>query len=605
MTPTIAPSLDDLRAALAALDGQRYAEYKQVKGRYGVRDFELLIDHVQGDPFAHPSRIRLRLGASVTKLPEWSRSSGDRRRGSADFVHRLLYGILRAAPRPTGSGRSGELDMLEPGQQVLARSALLLDAAGNVEIRMGVGLPADGRRILGHEAATLVGETLPNAVRQTMQRLQADLEALRRHVETVEDAVHLRAQLGDLGLVAFVADGARLPRASGVDDVPLAPLRVQPFHAPDGLAVTLMAPNAGALRGLGVPRGVTLVVGGGYHGKSTLVRALQRGVYDHVPGDGRERVTTDAGAVKIRAEDGRAVAGTDISNFIQSLPGGERAERFASSNASGSTSQAASIVEAMEVGATCLLLDEDTSAANFLTRDARMQALVAKSDEPITAFIDRARALYDRLGISSVLVVGGSGDFFDVADTVIAMRAYLPADATDRAKGIAHDLPSSRTVEGGSWRAPGARAIASDSLDPNDARGRTEIRARSGRRMRFGREEVDLSALEQVVETAQLEAIAWAVARLANRPAATLDVVTVLQQTMRDIERDGLDVLHPEPSGRLAEFRVFELAGFLNRIRSLRIADATGTRVARAHGDADHTVRTRSGSGDPDFSSEV
>lgn len=583
--------LTDLHVRLSALDGRRYAEYKSVKGRYAADDLELLIDHVQGDPFAKPSRVRLRLPARITNLPVWAIQSADRRRGSADFLHRVLYGLLRASPRGAGSGRSGELDMSEPGQQVLTRTALLLGVDGAVEIRLGVGLPAEGRRILGAAAAELLCGILPSAIREALRRLHADTDALRRHVETVEDAVHLRGQLGERGLVAFVADGAHLPRASGVDDAPLSRELARAIRAPERLAVTLRAPNAGPLRGLGIPRGITLVVGGGYHGKSTLLRALERGVYDHLPGDGRERVVTDANAVKVRAEDGRAVAGTDISNFIGVLPAGEHGARFSSANASGSTSQAASIVEALEAGATCLLLDEDTSAANFLTRDARMQRLIAREDEPITAFIDRARTMHERLGVSVVMVAGGSGDFFEIADTVIAMKEYQPEDVTDRTKEIARELPSVRMPEGGAWRAPESRALVRASIDPLDARGRTEIRWRSGRRMLFGREEVDLSGLEQIVETAQLEALAWALVRVARQPERDAEIASMLRATMAEIEREGLDVLHPEPLGGFAEFRVFELAGFLNRIRSLRVEDVSGTRVARADGQADDNGR--------------
>ena len=180
-----------------------------------------------------------------------------------------------------------------------------------------------------------------------------------------------------------------LPRRSGVDDRPLEGGGVVPFRSPESLRVVLQAPNAGSVPGMGVPVGVTLVVGGGFHGKSTLLRALEAGVYNHRPGDGRERVVSDPDTVKVRAEDGRAVAGVDISAFIDGLPLGQDTHHFTTPNASGSTSQAATIVEALESGAHALLVDEDTSATNFMLRDRRMQSLVPKDAEPITPFQPR------------------------------------------------------------------------------------------------------------------------------------------------------------------------------------------------------------------------
>ena len=584
-------TLTDLSAALQTLDGRGYREYRSIKGRYRAPDLELQVDHVQGDPFSHPSRVRIGIPADAAELPVWALASGPRLRAAADFFHRILYDLLKASGCAVGSGRGGELDILRPGQQVLERSAVILDPAGSLEVRMGVGLPGNGRRIMGAEAAELLAQAVPQAIRGAVRAVAERADDLRAHVEAVEDAVHLRTQLTGAGLVAFVADGSLLPRASGVDDAPLgAAGGARPFSSPRGLAVELEAPNAGRVRGLGIPHGVTLIVGGGYHGKSTLLRALERGVYDHVPGDGRERVVAVTTAVKVRAEDGRSVAGTDISAFIGTLPGGGDSARFVSGNASGSTSQAASIVEALEAGATCLLLDEDTSAANFLIRDARMQRLIATADEPITAFVDRARALYEERGVSTVMVVGGSGDYFDVADTVVAMRSYEPSDVTARAHEIARELPSARTAEGRSWGSPRSRAVCLASLDPRDARGRTEVRLRSGRRVLFGREEVDASALEQVVEPAQLEAIARALVRVADAaPEREVEVGALLRETMETIEREGLDAVQPEPMGNLASFRVFELAGFLNRIRTLRGQEAPGTRVAPAGVAADHS----------------
>ncbi|HEX2167934.1 MAG TPA: ABC-ATPase domain-containing protein, partial [Longimicrobiales bacterium] len=462
-------SLGELADSLNLLDGRSYKAYKSIAGAYDAGTFQLIIDHVQGDPFAEPSRIRALVPPGSAALPDWSLANDARIAATADFLNRALYDALRDASARRGSGRSGELTILRPRQEVLVRTSLRVSGDGRVEARFRAGLPARGRTILGHEAATMLTRDAPAAVRAALFFDALDPDALRLHVETVEDARALRSQLDDHGLVAFVADGSRLPRRTGIDDRPLEGDAV-PFDAPESLRVTLRAPNTGDVTGLGIPRGVTLIVGGGFHGKSTLLRAIERGVYDHIPGDGRERVITDPSAVKVRAEDGRAVAGTDISNFIGGIPGGGDTREFVTANASGSTSQAATIVEAIEVGTRTLLLDEDTSATNFMIRDARMQALIADEHEPITPFIDRARHLADVVDISTVIVVGGSGDYFDIADTVIAMREYRPIEVTADARRIAREQPTRRDPEGGDWHPIRIRTPDPMSIDPRRGR---------------------------------------------------------------------------------------------------------------------------------------
>jgi predicted ABC-class ATPase len=563
--------LHDLGDLLRRLDGRGYRSYKQIAGTYDAGVFHLVIDHVQGDPFAEPSRLRVVVPPAAAGLPPWALAGRARTEATADFLNRSFLEALRASSARRGSGHSGELLLLRPGQEVLVRSSMSVAGDGTVEARFRAGLPARGRTILGHEASRMLTEDVLAAVRDGLRFTALDPAALRRHVETIEDARALRDSLADRGLVAFIADDARLPRRSGIDDRPLDVTGVVPFRSPPELRVTLHAPNGGDITGLGIPRGVTLVVGGGFHGKSTLLRAVERGVHDHVPGDGREFVVTDAAAVKVRAEDGRSVAGTDISNFIGRIPGGGDTRFFETTNASGSTSQAAAIVEALEVDARVLLLDEDTSATNFMIRDARMQALIADDHEPITPFIDRARQLADERGVSSILVVGGSGDYFDVADHVIAMQDFSPRVVTDEARRIAREHPTRRRAGAGQWRELRPRSPQPDSIDPSRGHRDVEIRARSEQRVMFGTGEVELSAVEQLVEAAQARAIAGAIAaargQVLDGRRSIGDVVALIMDTLA---RDGLDAFQPHRTGELAAFRAFELTAFLNRIRTLR-----------------------------------
>ncbi|MDR7402960.1 MAG: ABC-ATPase domain-containing protein, partial [Armatimonadota bacterium] len=372
-----------------------------------------------------------------------------------------------------------------------------------------------------------------------------------------------------------VAEGSVLPRRSGVSDLPLQGERVVPFAAPPALAVELEAPHRGRVRGMGIPAGVTLIVGGGYHGKSTLLRALERGVYNHVPGDGRELVVTLPGAVKIRAEDGRRVEKVDISPFITNLPFGQPTERFSTEEASGSTSQAANIMEALEVGAQVLLLDEDTSATNFLLRDARMQRLVRKEKEPITPFIDRVRQLYRERGVSSVLVVGGAGDYLDVADTVIMMDEYRARDVTGEARRVAAAIPSGRRAEeaGPLGRSP-ERVPLPESFNPQRGQ-RTRVGARGVDNIRFGEEEILLQSVEQLVDPSQTRAIADAIRYLAARYCdGRRSLRELVELVCRDIQKEGLDAISPfrgQHPGDYALPRPWELAAAINRLRTLRV----------------------------------
>lgn len=430
----------DLQRILQRIDGRGYGAYKDCEGAYAFEGYTLWIDHVQADPFAAPSRVRVSVPASAAGFPRGCCGTKDRTVALRDFLARSF--AAAGGGRRRGSGRSGEIAVALPGQEILERSSVVATADGDIEVRFLVGLPARGRTVLGGEAAAVFFEEIPARVASSLHYKAVDAGALYRHLAAFEDYRALQAALPSLGLVAFVADGAVLPRQSGVDDRPLS--GAVPFRSPPSLRVEVDLPHAGTVGGMGVPEGITLIVGGGFHGKSTLLRAIERGVYAHIPGDGRERVASLPSTVKIRAEDGRRVEGVDISPFIAGLPDRRETRAFSTENASGSTSQAANIMEALEVGAGVLLIDEDTAATNMMIRDRRMQALVPDDLEPITPFIDRARSLFCDCDVSTVLVIGGSGDYFDIADTVVCMARYHPEDATARAQALAVAHPSGR-----------------------------------------------------------------------------------------------------------------------------------------------------------------
>jgi predicted ABC-class ATPase len=435
-----------------------------------------------------------------------------------------------------------------------------------------LGLPAFGRRIAAKQAEEMLFSELPQLVKDSLFFKNLSSETLYKHIVTAEDADFMRSQLESMGLVCFVADEAVLPRASGIDPRPLTTGYVKPFQSPDSLRVRIQRPNTGDITGMGIPKGVTLIVGGGYHGKSTLLNAIERGIYNHIPGDGRECVVTDPDAVKIRAEDGRRIEKVDISPFISDLPLGKNTQSFSTEDASGSTSMAANTVEALEMGASALLIDEDTSATNFMIRDHRMQELVSKDKEPITPFIDKIRQLYQDMNVSTILVIGGSGDYFDVTDCVICMIEYKPHDFTKQASLIADKYKAERKPEGGKTFGTIKRRIPdSKSFDPRKGKRPVKIMARGKNIIQFGIYHIDISSLEQLVDLSQVRAIGEAIHYACRFMGPKRTLQEVVQRVMNDIKEQGLDVLHPNPKGDYAEFRALELAGAINRLRTLSV----------------------------------
>lgn len=543
--------MKDLAARLRSLDGKGYGAYKSLAGRHRLGRFTLDIDKVQVDPYAPPSLMRIGcpladLGLSPDLLTDPA--------GRLAVEDHLLRRLLRKIDRHF-DGR-GPVEAGRAGQHILERTVVRLDP-DRAELRLLVQLPASGRKIRGRQAARLLTEDLPRLAEQTL--LDIEHESASAHVAHLRDVEALRKMLPELGLIAFIANGSVLARRSGDSDLPLEDAVA--WRGPASLEVTIELPSGRTVTGTGIPRGITVIVGGGFHGKSTLLRAIERGVYPHIVGDGREWVVTDPDAISIRAEDGRAITSVDISPFITNLPSGADTSSFSTPNASGSTSQAAAVIEALEAGASALLIDEDTSATNFMIRDERMRKLIPDDREPITPFIDRARELAD-LGVSTVLVTGGTSQFLDIADHVIAMTAYLPADLTDRAQEISaarHQLQ------------PAAFHPVGDSpriLSPACLRSRKPPRGR-GHSIRLGTQTIELGALSQLLEPAQVAAIARALDLFSRERGPLPELAADLGSL---IDEEGLSALSNRPHpGILARPRRAEVLAAVNRLRSLSV----------------------------------
>lgn len=562
-----------LKSEIHRINNKGYKAYHDLKGEYDFGSYQLYIDHVQGDPFASPSSLRVRVEQVLARFPQPLFQTKPRKIAICDYLTRCFdRAVKRFSAGSRGTGKSVLIFIDAGRQEVLERSAVAIND-NYVEARFFCGLPARGRTVLGNVAEKMFFQELPAIVENSLFYEGIDQRELEEHINLAEDQEYIRELLSGQELVAFIADGSVLPRQSGISDLPLTQ-GVIPFQSPTSLNVSFKTLNHGEIRGMGIPCGVTLIVGGGFHGKSTLLHALERGVYNHLPGDGREWVVTIKDAVKIRAEEGRRVEKVDISPFINNLPFAQDTRRFSTDNASGSTSQAANIIEAVEMGCKLLLIDEDTSATNFMIRDGRMQALVAKEKEPITPFLDQVRPLYKEQKVSSILVVGGSGDYLDMADQVIMMNEYRPQDVNKEAQEVCRKYPVLRVSERGKdFEGLEPRVPLRKSFDPQRGK-KTKVGARGLDVVQFGRYQIDLDDVEQLVDASQTRAIAdiiyYAWKKYFDDSCSLSDAISFVEN---DLDKYGLDVISPfkEKSGDYARPRSFEIAAAINRLRSLKI----------------------------------
>ena len=558
----------ELKKDILAIDHRGYPGYKGLRGRYQFKDHVLSIDHVQGDPFASPSHLSVHVDGHKAGFPKDYYQDDISRITLQDHLTRCFGKAL--APfsfKAKGSGKSGLLSVSYCGQQVLERTACEVSADGSVTVRFEAGFPANGRSVNAGELVKMLFQFVPEAAQIALFYDRLNKNALKAAIELARDQQFIREHLSEQGLAAFLADGSVLPRESGISDRPMK--GAVPFQSPAACKVTVTLPYHGPITGMGIKKGITLFVGGGYHGKSTILQALEMGVYNHIAGDGREYVITDPSAWKLRAEDGRSISHTDISPFINHLPNKKDPVHFSTEDASGSTSQAANLKEAVESGSKLLLIDEDTSATNFMIRDELMQKVICREEEPITPFIERVRSMYDDLGVSSIIVAGSSGSFFQIADTIIQMKEYIPYDITERAREAAASYPALKQQEhfpvSDNMRAPKANQAL--KKDP-----RLKMKTMGTNEMLLAKDAIELRYLEQLVDPEQTNALAYALKYLElNRMNGSRTVPQLLDDIEVLTASKGLSALYDKEYVRsgLAMPRRQEIAACLNRYRKL------------------------------------
>ncbi len=561
--------IEELRRVLQRINHKSYGMYKSLAGAYDCGKYVLYIDHVQGDPFASPSRLRFEIRKNNHGFPEEYWQDKHRRLALENQVLRRFNGFLRKMDRGNmGSGKSGRITTCRTGQKVLERIAVVF-SENKMELRFEMGFPARGRSILADEMIKLLFDTLPKLAEGCLFYNKWDAKSRQRLQDAVflaDDQKALREELEKRKLAAFVADGAILPRESGISDLPMK--GAVAFQSPETLRTQIRLPHKGVITGMGIPEGITVIVGGGYHGKSTLLKALEQGVYNHIAGDGREYVLARDYAMKIRAEDGRSVLHTDISMFINHLPNGQDTTDFSTENASGSTSQAANLVEALEAGSRLMLLDEDTSATNFMIRDKVMARLVSDDREPITTLLRHIRSLYERHGVSFVIVVGSSGDYLSVADHVLQMDRYEVKDVTEAAGIICREERIEGQYPAGSLDFPDFTR----ALKPAGA-GRMKMKAMGTDTVMIDRDTVDVRYLEQLADDGQTVGLAYLMGWILANQRQKTAITSLLDDMYRQIEKKGLQAFIPPnySCGHPVLPRKQELFACLNRYRKAKI----------------------------------
>ena len=558
---------NDLKKQLDKINGRSYKLYKDLEGQYKFNNYILSIDHVQGDPFASPSRVRIIVENKINKFPRSIYDEKYKKVAVSDFLTRLFSkNIYKYGEKIFGSGKSGLLEISKCSQQILERTSIIIDNE-KIEARFYIGFPARGRSVLSSELEKILFNIVPNIMENTLIYNNINTDELIKRIELVQDQEFIRNKLKNKKLVAFIANNSILPRESGISQKPLR--NSKRFKSPKNLEVEFNTPNRGIIKGMGIPEGITLIVGGGYHGKSTLLKALELGVYNHIEGDGREFVITDSTALKVRAEDGRAITKTDISLFINNLPNGKNTVNFYTENASGSTSQAANIIEGIESGTKLFLIDEDTSATNFMIRDSIMQQLISRDKEPITPFIDVAKSLYNKKNISTVLVAGSSGDFFDIADLVIQMDNYEPFEVTKKAKALSKgNKDHSKDLD---ININFNRVILKGTIESGPKGIKIKTLGKDG--LSINKDNIDLRAIEQIVDSEQLNTIGVIMKYVENNlMGKDLTLIEIADKVIEDINDNLMNIDRTKGGyGSLATVRKQELISAYNRFRKLRV----------------------------------
>ena len=543
-------SLEGLKELLKGIDGKRFSTYKRLKGI--VIDYRVAkarFTKVQPDPHAPPSIIEVVISKSSHGFPK-ELLTEPKSVPLTDYLARALYVVLRRLRRKCGTGYSCYLGIPKPGPWILKRSCVEV-CGDDLILRWFIGLPARGRRVLGREARNLLLNDVPKVI-NSITSLKKEISKIERHVNNYLDQEFVRSWLCKNGYVAFIVDGSVLPRESSISERPMP--NAVPFKSPKSLRVTIRLPSGKSVSGMAIPKGFTVITGGGYHGKTTLLESIQEGIYNHIEGDGRELVVSRGYTILVKAEDGRLVHHVDISTFISKLPSGDDTRDFTTLDASGSTSMAASINEAIELGAEVLLIDEDTSATNLLFKDEVMYGIIR--EEPIRPLSRQVRDLIKKTGTSVIAVVSASPSLLRYADHVVLMENYIPQDITEKVKEVLKGLDQEE------YSPPRVRVF-------KGIKGLKKVRAKGFKIVTEYTDgttfELDLTNNPRIVEVGQVKFIAITIrelSRLVKKPLRTNELMKYLNKV---IKKEGFNIETPTPPD-LTWVDAFDVLWVLNRL---------------------------------------
>lgn len=551
----------EFKNILQGIDGNDYKSYESIEGEYLFNDYTLYVDHIQVHPSACRSNIRVKMPQNVALFPSDTYSNRSREIALRDFITRRFYYLIQI------SGMSEFIFIDSPGQEILERTTAFVDQYF-VEIRFAINLPSANKLVEGNLAQDIFFDKLPSIINNSIVFENLDNDSLYKHIKTSEDADFLRNELENLRLIAFIAENSILPRQSDTNSLPMESEAV-PFISPDTLKMDVELPNKGQITGMGLLRGITLIVGEDGHGKTTLLNAVGHGIYNHIPGDGREYVVSNPNSVIVRAEHGRSIQNINISPFIKNLISEQSTDSFSIDKAESVVSQVANVIESIEVGADVLLIDEGTSANNFLYYNYNSRGTVSEQHEDITSFIDKARSLYNEYMVSSILAMEQAENHFGIADYVIQMSEFKALDVTEKAKEIAQKNNDPNKING-------HFGIIRDRiplLDLSSIKTKEDIDATANEIscIEFESDIIDLNSIEQLVTVSQIKAIREAIEYAKRYMDGKKSFRQVTSLVMLDIGRSGLDILNQKLLSNYAEFRKIELAAVINRLKTLKV----------------------------------
>jgi predicted ABC-class ATPase len=562
---------------LAEIDGKPFSEYERLIGDFDFARYVIKCSKIEMARDGENPVFNIRVPQSIAELPGHLYDSPVRRTALEDYLTRNLCAVTGRIARFNESGWARRnIIIAEPGQKILPRTSVAVTKE-YIDARIRIALPykvyVSGERLVDGEMARKVFfEDLPEIVSSSIFCCNLDLGAAEEFVNGMEDADRVRQTLATLGLVGFVGEGSLLAREQGSDEPDLS--HIAPFEVADDARTEIDVPNAGKIAGLGIPAGLTVVLGDAANGRKDFMSALAAGVFNHIPGDGRETVITVSDAVQVAVDRDRVVQEVNITPFLTESENGNPAS-YSTRSADSFISQAAATIEALEVGARVLIVDENTSASAFLTTDARVAGLLGAT--PRASLAQRARQMVDELGIS--LVIGGENlvaEYIPIADTVLKVEDFQVTNITEEAKALNLALPPEAPVVNLAPMLARSRWIMPSSIDAAVGSKDVVISALDLNAIQFGRSVIELDSVPQIADESQTLTIGlllyYAKLRYMQEGYPLREMLDMID---RDLSSEGLGTISRDLRGDLARPRRYELAAALNRLPTFRVSHAT------------------------------